>query len=143
MHETLWFLIVGSVLVFMGVAATTLRRLPVSAAMVYVAIGYALGPPGVGLLHLDMAADAHLLRMLTEVALLVSLFADRIAPARGRARPTVDGAAASRLSCDARDRAAARPLLRVRASSRLGARDSAGRDSRADGPGACPRRAGA
>ncbi|HEX7933154.1 MAG TPA: cation:proton antiporter [Paraburkholderia sp.] len=74
MHETLWFLIIGAVLVFMGVAATTLRRLPVSAAMFYLAIGYGLGPRGLGLLHLDMAADAHLLRTLTEVALLVSLF---------------------------------------------------------------------
>ncbi|CAB3693343.1 cation:proton antiporter [Paraburkholderia rhynchosiae] len=75
MHETLWFLIVGAVLVFMGVAATTLRRLPVSAAMFYVVIGYALGPPGLDLLRLDMIADAHLLRTVTEVALLVSLFA--------------------------------------------------------------------
>ncbi|CAH2795752.1 MAG: NhaP-type Na+/H+ and K+/H+ antiporters [uncultured Paraburkholderia sp.] len=49
MHETLWFLIIGAVPVFMGLAATTLRRLPVSAAMVYLAIGYALGP-GLGLL---------------------------------------------------------------------------------------------
>ena len=73
--ETLWFLIVGSVLVFMGIAATTFRRLPVSAAMFYLAIGYGLGPAGVNLLHLDLAADAHLLRIVTEIALLVSLFA--------------------------------------------------------------------
>ncbi|QQC65841.1 cation:proton antiporter [Paraburkholderia ginsengisoli] len=75
MRETLWFLIVGAVLVFMGLAATTLRRLPVSAAMFYLAIGYALGLPGVALLRLDMVADAHLLRTITEIALLVSLFA--------------------------------------------------------------------
>ncbi|MGF6770727.1 NhaP-type Na+/H+ or K+/H+ antiporter [Paraburkholderia sp. GAS199] len=75
MHETLWFLIVGAVLVFMGIASTTFRRLPVSAAMFYLAIGYALAPPALGLLKLDIAADAHLLRTITEVALLVSLFA--------------------------------------------------------------------
>jgi NhaP-type Na+/H+ or K+/H+ antiporter len=75
MRETLWFLIVGAVLVFMGLAATTLRRLPVSAAMFYLAVGYVLGLPGIALLRLDMAADAHLLRTITEVALLVSLFA--------------------------------------------------------------------
>lgn len=75
MHETLWFLIVGAVLVFMGLAATALRRLPVSAAMFYLALGYFLAPSGLGLLHLDLVADAHLLRMITEVALLVSLFA--------------------------------------------------------------------
>jgi NhaP-type Na+/H+ or K+/H+ antiporter len=75
MRETSWFLIVGAVLVFMGLAATTLRRLPVSAAMFYLAIGYVLGLPGIALLRLDMAADAHLVRTITEVALLVSLFA--------------------------------------------------------------------
>lgn len=75
MRETLWFLIVGAVLVFMGLAATALRRLPVSAAMFYLAIGYALGLPGVNLLRLDMAGDAHVLRVITEIALLVSLFA--------------------------------------------------------------------
>ena len=75
MRETLWFLIVGAVLVFMGLAATTLRRLPVSAAMFYVVIGYVLGLPGIALLRLDIAADAQLLRTITEVALLVSLFA--------------------------------------------------------------------
>jgi NhaP-type Na+/H+ or K+/H+ antiporter len=75
MRETLWFLIVGAVLVFMGIAATTLRRLPISAAMFYLAIGYLLGLPGIALLRLDMAVDARLLRIITEVALLVSLFA--------------------------------------------------------------------
>jgi NhaP-type Na+/H+ or K+/H+ antiporter len=76
MHETVWwYLIVGGVLIFMGVAATTFKRLPCSAAMLYLAIGYALGPSAVGLLHLDIVRDAHALRSLTEVALLVSLFA--------------------------------------------------------------------
>jgi sodium/hydrogen antiporter len=75
MRETLWCLIVGAVLVFMGIATTMLRRLPCSTAMFYLAIGYALGPPGIGLLNIDIAADAHLLRVVTEIALLVSLFA--------------------------------------------------------------------
>ncbi|WP_114809923.1 cation:proton antiporter [Paraburkholderia kururiensis] len=75
MHETLWFLIVGGVLVFMGIAASTLKRLPVSAAMVYLLIGFLLGPPGINLLQLDLVRDAHTLRVLTEIALLVSLFA--------------------------------------------------------------------
>ena len=32
-------------------------------------IGYALGPSGIDLLRLDIAADAHLLRTITEIAL--------------------------------------------------------------------------
>ncbi|MBN3754848.1 cation transporter [Paraburkholderia sp. Tr-20389] len=77
MHEATlwWYLIVGGVLIFMGVAATTFKRLPLSAAMLYLAIGFALGPSGFGLLQLDIARDAHILRPVTEVALLVSLFA--------------------------------------------------------------------
>ncbi|ACC74369.1 cation:proton antiporter [Paraburkholderia phymatum] len=77
MHEATvwWYLIVGGVLIFMGVAATTFKRLPLSAAMLYLAIGFALGPSGLGLLQLDIARDAHILRPVTEVALLVSLFA--------------------------------------------------------------------
>lgn len=70
-----WYLIVGGLLIFIGVAATTLKRLPLSAAMLYLGIGYALGPSGLGLLQLDLARDAHILRPVTEVALLVSLFA--------------------------------------------------------------------
>ncbi|MBP0589992.1 cation:proton antiporter [Paraburkholderia sp. LEh10] len=77
MHEETvwWYLIVGGVLIFMGVAATTFKRLPLSAAMLYLAIGFALGPSALDLLQLDIARDAHILRPVTEVALLVSLFA--------------------------------------------------------------------
>jgi sodium/hydrogen antiporter len=77
MHEETvwWYLIVGGVLIFMGIAATSFKRLPLSAAMLYLAIGYALGPSGLALLQLDIARDAGVLRAITEVALLVSLFA--------------------------------------------------------------------
>ncbi|CAG4889106.1 cation:proton antiporter [Paraburkholderia saeva] len=75
MHETIWFLVVGGVFAFMGLAATTFKRLPCSAAMFYLAIGFGLGPHGIGLLHLNVIANAGVLRIITEVALLVSLFA--------------------------------------------------------------------
>ncbi|VWC73400.1 cation transporter [Burkholderia lata] len=75
MHETLWYLIVGAVLMGMGVATSALRHLPCSAAMIYLALGVALGPSGAGLLQLDIGRDARLLREIVEIALLVSLFA--------------------------------------------------------------------
>ncbi|HDR8920899.1 TPA: cation:proton antiporter [Burkholderia vietnamiensis] len=75
MHETLWYLIVGAVLMGMGVATSALRHLPCSSAMIYLALGIALGPAGAGLLHLDIERDAALLREIVEIALLVSLFA--------------------------------------------------------------------
>ncbi len=74
MTETLWFLVVG-VLIFMGLASSTFKRLPISTAMCYLAIGFALGPSGAGLLHLDLLGNASVLRRITEVAMLVSLFA--------------------------------------------------------------------
>lgn len=48
----------------MGIATSTLKHLPCSAAMIYLLLGYLLGLPGAGLL-----------RIVTEIALLVSLFA--------------------------------------------------------------------
>ncbi|CAN0619896.1 sodium/hydrogen antiporter [Burkholderia multivorans] len=75
MHETLWYLVVGTVLMAMGVATSTLRQLPCSTAMIYLLLGVLLGPAGAGLLHLEMERDAPLLRDVVEIALLVSLFA--------------------------------------------------------------------
>ncbi|MCA8105542.1 cation:proton antiporter [Burkholderia sp. BCCIQ04A] len=75
MHETLWYLIIGAVLLGMGVVTSALRHLPCSSAMIYLVLGVALGPSGAGLLHLDLERDGPLLRAIVEVALLVSLFA--------------------------------------------------------------------
>lgn len=75
MIETIWFLVVGGVLIFMGLASSTFRRLPISTAMCYLAIGFALGPAAANLLSLDLATDATVLRRITEVAMLASLFA--------------------------------------------------------------------
>jgi sodium/hydrogen antiporter len=75
MTETLWFLVVGGVLIFMGLASSTFKRLPISTAMCYLAIGFALGPHAANLLHIDLNTEATILRRITEVAMLVSLFA--------------------------------------------------------------------
>ncbi|BAN23269.1 cation:proton antiporter [Caballeronia insecticola] len=75
MIETIWFLVVGSVLIFMGLASSTFKRLPISTAMCYLAIGFVLGPGLANILTLDLKADATTLRRITEVAMLVSLFA--------------------------------------------------------------------
>lgn len=75
MLETIWFLVVGGVLIVMGLASSTFKRLPISSAMVYLAIGFGLGPFGIDVLHLDLSGSASLLRRITEVAMLVSLFA--------------------------------------------------------------------
>jgi sodium/hydrogen antiporter len=75
MIETTWFLVVGGVLILMGLASSTFKQLPISTSMCYLAIGFALGPFGIGLLKINLIGDASILRRITEVAMLVSLFA--------------------------------------------------------------------
>ena len=70
-----WCLIIGFLLILMGLTDTLVRRLPVSASALYLVAGYLLGREGLGLLRLDMVQDARLIEHLTEVAVLISLFA--------------------------------------------------------------------
>lgn len=51
-----------------------LRRLPLSPAMLYLPIGFALGPSGAGLIDIDLQRHAAILTLITEIALLISLF---------------------------------------------------------------------
>ena len=74
MTVTLAYVIAGALLIFMALTGSVLKRLPLTAAMLYLAVGYGLGPAGVGLIRLDPVADAVLLERLTEVAVIVSLF---------------------------------------------------------------------
>ncbi len=74
MPFTTWYLTVGALLVLMALAASVLKRLPLSFAMFYMAAGIALGPIGVGLLRVDIIRDAELLERLSELAVVISLF---------------------------------------------------------------------
>jgi len=53
---------------------SVLERLPFNAAMLYLPIGWLLGPGGTGLIHIDLRAHADVLTVITRVALLLSLF---------------------------------------------------------------------
>lgn len=74
MDATLWFLVGGGLLVAMALAGTLVERLPLSAAMFYLAVGYGVGPAGLGLLTVSPLRDAAILERVAEVAVLVSLF---------------------------------------------------------------------
>ena len=71
---TLWYLIVGALLIVMALATTVLKRLPLTSAMFYLAAGLALGPLGAAMLDVDVVRDARLLERFTELAVIVSLF---------------------------------------------------------------------
>ncbi len=70
-----WSLFAGGLLVAMVLAGTLLQRSPLSSAMVYLALGWLLGPSVLGVLRPDPFAHTALLERLAEVALLISLFA--------------------------------------------------------------------
>jgi NhaP-type Na+/H+ or K+/H+ antiporter len=70
-----WSVFVGVLLVTMVLAGTLLGRLPLSSAMVYLGLGWMLGPDGMNVLRPDPVVHAGMLEHLAEVGLLISLFA--------------------------------------------------------------------
>ena len=71
---TLGCIVVGLLLIAKTLGGSFIARLPMSAAMLYLCVGMAMGPMGLGLLKLDAFKNVALLERLTEVAVLVSLF---------------------------------------------------------------------
>ena len=74
MTSTYWFLLIGCLMLARGLAATTISRLPVTSAIVYLAFGLILGPVVLGVFHFGAVEQSHVLETLTEIAVLVSLF---------------------------------------------------------------------
>ena len=71
---TLGCLIVGALLIVKTLTGSFMSRWPVSAAMLYLGVGLAIGPMGLSLVRLDAINDVALLERLTEIAVLISLF---------------------------------------------------------------------
>jgi len=71
---TLWYLIVGGLLILMALASSIVRRLPLTTALLYLGVGAALGPAGGGLIMVDPVRHAAVVERVTEIAVLVSLF---------------------------------------------------------------------
>ena len=75
MAFAIWALIIGALLITMALSGTSLQRLPLSTAMLYLAAGYGLGPAGWDLMTPDPLAWSAILERVAEVAVLISLFA--------------------------------------------------------------------
>ncbi|WP_029214825.1 cation:proton antiporter [Kallotenue papyrolyticum] len=74
METTFWFVIIGALLILMALLSSLLSRLPLTAAIVYLAVGVLIGPYGLGIAAFEPLDDATLLERLTEIAVIVSLF---------------------------------------------------------------------
>jgi NhaP-type Na+/H+ or K+/H+ antiporter len=61
-------------LITMVLAGASKKRMPVSASMLYLAVGYGLGAAGWGLMEPDSQDVSVILERVTEIALLISLF---------------------------------------------------------------------
>jgi NhaP-type Na+/H+ or K+/H+ antiporter len=75
MSFAIWALIIGVLLTTMALSGTSLKRLPLSTAMLYLAAGFVLGPAGWSLLSPNPLTNAVILERVTELAVLISLFA--------------------------------------------------------------------
>ncbi|MDO8413442.1 MAG: cation:proton antiporter, partial [Gallionellaceae bacterium] len=74
MTNAQWFLLVGGLLLVMGLTSSTLKRLPITPAIIYLAVGLLVGPTFLNLFHFNPVKESALLEVLTEVAVLISLF---------------------------------------------------------------------
>ncbi len=75
MSEAQWFMLVGGLLLVMGLIASLLKRSPITFAIIYLAVGVMVGPTALNLFHFNPLKQSALLEVLTEVAVLISLFA--------------------------------------------------------------------
>jgi sodium/hydrogen antiporter len=75
MTSAIGFLVVGLLMLATGLMAPALQRLPLTTAIIYLAVGLIVGPTALGLFHFNPLKHAAVLEVLTEVAVLISLFA--------------------------------------------------------------------
>jgi NhaP-type Na+/H+ or K+/H+ antiporter len=74
MTSAQWFMLVGGLLLVMGLTASILKRSPITSAIIYLAVGLLVGPTALNLFHFNPLKQSALLEVLTEVAVLISLF---------------------------------------------------------------------
>lgn len=67
-------MLMGGVLLVMGLAVTVLKHAPVTSAIIYFGVGLLLGPSALNLFHFNPLKESALLEVLTEIAVLISLF---------------------------------------------------------------------
>ena len=72
-----WFVAGGLLLTIMALAGSVLKRLPLSASILYLGVGVLIGPLGLGMLTINPLGeeDIEIIERLAEIAVILSLFA--------------------------------------------------------------------
>jgi sodium/hydrogen antiporter len=74
MQPLSWYLVAGMVLCALAIAATLIRRLPLSTAMLYLPIGWLLGPHGLNAIPIHVFTHVFAVEQITKPIILISLF---------------------------------------------------------------------
>ncbi|MEO0531318.1 MAG: cation:proton antiporter [Planctomycetota bacterium] len=69
----IWSLVVGGLFLLSAIGRCPLRRFPIAMPTIYLLVGAAIGPWGLGLANLSFAADTKLIEVVAEIAVLISL----------------------------------------------------------------------
>lgn len=74
MELTTWLAMIGALLILAAVAQSFVQRLPLTMPMLYLAVGFALGPSGYGLNSVTPLQDAGMVERFAEFAVIIALF---------------------------------------------------------------------
>lgn len=74
MTSALWFLLIGCLMLARGLTSTVLKSSPFTSAIIYLAAGILVGPTVFNVFYFDPLHQSALLEVLTEIAVLISLF---------------------------------------------------------------------
>lgn len=69
-----WFLLIGILMLARGLTSTALQRSPFTSAIIYLGAGLIVGPTVLNFFYFDPLEQSALLEVLTEIAVLISLF---------------------------------------------------------------------
>lgn len=69
-----WAVLIGVLLTLMALSSSLLKRIPLSGAVIYLIVGFALGDSGLKLLVVTPTENSNVLERIAECALLISLF---------------------------------------------------------------------
>ncbi len=69
-----WMAVTGALLLLLALSLTYIKRLPISTALIYLVIGLAISPLGLGWLAIDLRQYGGWLEHVTEIAVIISLF---------------------------------------------------------------------